>query len=422
MWITMGVSTSVPWPQEEQIVVFNDVEIEILPESKDTMPMVRVHLSNYGMDMDQGREFLNKFFSSLSWSKKGFIQEELSLGTGVKGGKIGKGPQFSVTTSRFDDDYMPTGLNEKQSLALAIYREAQAINNTSYKYLGYFKILNIENQSGRDHKNWINANLNKVQGTSAIATLKKLQGVHSDIGDYLYASGRCAVAHAFDQANLVNPDRSDDIKRLSGEIDLIQELAELFIEYELGIKSRSTFYREHLYELEGVKNLFTQDQIDKIINNDISVLSTLKKLPKFSIGEQHSEIYPTFEGMEVTAIDVNNGGLLCELTDQRKILSVLVHFHFKEERLGWDLFDRVAIMPIEASVQLYESLIDLTKFKIEMIRNGRFSIYNADTGILLGRTDAYIPVNIDLGRTIDNFNKQIQNFDLEKKKLEESTE
>lgn len=422
MWITMGVSTSVPWPQEEQIVVFNDVEIEILPESKDTMPMVRVHLSNYGMDMDQGREFLNKFFSSLSWSKKGFIQEELSLGTGVKGGRIGKGPQFSVTTSRFDDDYMPTGLNEKQSLALAIYREAQAINNTSYKYLGYFKILNIGNQYGRDHKDWINNNLGKIKGINSLATLKKLQSEHSDIGEYLYASGRCAVAHAFDQSTLVNPDKTQDIRRLSTELDLIQELAELFIEHELGIKSRSTFYKEHLYELDGVKKMFTQDQIDKIINNDRSVLSTITNLPKFSIGEQHSKVYPTFEGMEVTAIDLNSGGLICELTDRRQTLSVLVYFNFKEERLGWDLFDKVAIIPTETSVSLYESLIDLTKFKIEMIRNGRFSIYNTETGILLGRTDANIPVNIDLTRTIDNFHKQIQNFDQEIKKLEESAE
>lgn len=416
MWITMGVSTSVAWPQEEQVVIFNDVEIEILPETKDTMPMVRVHLSKYKMDMDKGREFLNKFFSSLSWSKKGYIQEEMSLGTGAKGGTIGKGPQFSVSSSRLDDDYMPTDLDDKQSLALAVYREAQAINNTSYKYLGYFKILNIENQYGRDHKDWINNNLSKVKGTNALATLKKLQSEHSNIGDYLYASGRCAVAHAFDQSTLVNPDKTQDIRRLSAELDLIQELAELFIEQELGVKSRSTYYREHLYELEGVKSLLTQEQIDSVLSNDKNVLASIT-LPNFSIGEQHSEIHDTFKNMKVVGTDIEDGGLLVELSDQNDILVLLVCLNFKEERLQWDLIGKVRLIPEKPSVELYNSLIDLSKFKIEMFQNGRFTIFDVESGAILGRTDSFIPVNIDLRRTIESFEKEITNLEKERDQI-----
>jgi hypothetical protein len=308
MWLTSGVSTSIPWPKTEQVVTFEEIEIEILPEAKDDMPMVRVDLGKYAMSMDQGREFLNRFFSSLSWSKRGFIKEELSLGSGHKGGKIGKGPSFSILTTRFDDDYMPTGLNDKQSLALALYREAQSINNVTYKYLGYFKVLNIENEKGKDHKDWINQNLSNIKGASGASILKKLQSQYSDIGKYLYESGRCAVAHAFNQSNLINPDKYDDMKRLSGEIDLIQELAELFIELELGVKSKATFFKEHLYELSGIKNLFTFDQVEKIIQNDKSILGEIK-LSEFTLAENHSDQLPTFEKMKVNGIDINNGGL-----------------------------------------------------------------------------------------------------------------
>lgn len=412
MWLTSGVSTSIPWPKEEQTVFFEGVEIEILPESKDDMPMVRLDLGKHKKNMDQGREFLNRFFSSLSWSKRGYIKEELSLGSGAKGGRIGKSSGFSVMTSRFDDDYMPTGLNEKQNLALALYREAQSLNNPTYKYLGYFKILNIENEKSKDHRDWINQNLKNLKRTDSISILKKLQGTHDDIGSYLYKSGRCAVAHAFDQDNLINPDKYEDIKRLTSELDLIQELAELFIESELGVKSKSTYYKEHLYELEGVKALFTPEQIEKIIVGDDSVLQEIS-LPNFCLAEQHNEQMGTFAKMKVANISVNNGGLLIELHDVKSTLALLVHFHFKEERLGWDLMDNVGLLSDKPSKDLYQSLIDLMNFRIQMFRNGRFSIYNEDRTTLLGRTDPFILCNIDLSRTIENFEQSILKYQQE---------
>jgi hypothetical protein len=69
--------------------------------------------------------------------------------------------------------------------------------------------------------------------------------------------------------------------------------------------------------------------------------------------------------------------------------------------------------------ELYQALIDLMKFRIQMFKNGRFSIYSADRSTLLGRTDNFIPCNIDLGRTLENFEQDIIKFEQEIERLKE---
>ena len=59
--------------------------------------------------------------------------------------------------------------------------------------------------------------------------LEELQKLHKDIGEYLYESGRCAVAHAFNRP-LVDPDNPDDTQRLDADLPVIKALAEQMIE------------------------------------------------------------------------------------------------------------------------------------------------------------------------------------------------
>ena len=47
----------------------------------------------------------------------------------------------------------------KQRLAVALYREAMSVNSIPYKFLGFFKIINILYKNGPDQKAWIKATL-----------------------------------------------------------------------------------------------------------------------------------------------------------------------------------------------------------------------------------------------------------------------
>jgi hypothetical protein len=115
-----------------------------------------------------------------------------------------------------------------------------SLDNPAYRFLGLFKVLNIRFSSGKDQKNWINQNLQKLKHPRSVERLQQL--VHeADIGAYLYHQGRCAVAHAF-SLDVVDPDASEDMRRLEDDLFLIKELAEILISKEFGVPTDSEFW------------------------------------------------------------------------------------------------------------------------------------------------------------------------------------
>jgi len=135
-------------------------------------------------------------------------------------------PEFRVPS-------LPESVGSEGKLALALYREALGLNHETYQFLGFFKILNIRYAKGEDQAKWINRNLDKLK-YPAQGQVQKLQQSQPDIGQYLYTQGRCAVAHA-NAPPTADPDRLDHTHQFNLDLPVIRELAELFIETELGI-------------------------------------------------------------------------------------------------------------------------------------------------------------------------------------------
>ena len=109
--------------------------------------------------------------------------------------------------------------------------------------LGMF--LNPTQNDLEAQKQWIRDNLQYVTDKDAIARIAILTSAEPDVANYLYVSGRCAVAHAFDQNNVVNPDDPADLIRLHEDLPVIRELARVAIEREFGVKSTRDFQREN---------------------------------------------------------------------------------------------------------------------------------------------------------------------------------
>jgi hypothetical protein len=135
------------------------------------------------------------------------------------------------------DCHLKTLLNPaepKAKLALALYREGWSVNLEPYKLLGFYKVINILFHYGRDQEKWINDHLRYVKGRRALERIDHIKSENGDVGHYLYASGRCAVAHAFGDP-VVNPDDPTDLNRIRSDIPLMCELAQVAIEREFGI-------------------------------------------------------------------------------------------------------------------------------------------------------------------------------------------
>jgi hypothetical protein len=58
--------------------------------------------------------------------------------------------------------------------------------------------------------------------------------IEPDIGNYMFVSGRCAIAHA-SQNPVVDPDNPNDLFRLSADMPVVRALAEHLIRQELGV-------------------------------------------------------------------------------------------------------------------------------------------------------------------------------------------
>jgi hypothetical protein len=135
---------------------------------------------------------------------------------------------------RYDFEDLPNPPRAEQKLALALYREGLGSNNEFYQFLSFFKTLNIRYSNGPAQIDWINANVSSLNiPTPRVAELQT-SDPNADVGTYLYNQGRCAIAHAAVQP-IRDPDDPTDLLAIRKDLPVIQELARIFIEKELGV-------------------------------------------------------------------------------------------------------------------------------------------------------------------------------------------
>lgn len=238
-WCVAVLETNIPWPTEEISTSFMGKDIYLRPATEEHAPDVSLYhlVNNPGIPWEKElelRKILMMFLSALSWTEKRLARIIFYTGGSARmpGGKVQKfGPPENLYISREPERYfaqLPKPKDEKTWLALALYREALCLNCFPYKFLAFFKILNIRHETGQDIKSWINRNIAGCITDKSDKRLKELQCSDIDIGNYLYEVGRCAIAHAY-RKPLVNPDDEEHLVRIRSDIDLIQALAEKYI-------------------------------------------------------------------------------------------------------------------------------------------------------------------------------------------------
>jgi hypothetical protein len=261
-----------------------------------------------------------------------------------------------------------------------------------------YKVLNLRLDTGPQQQSWINASLAAVTDHDAVEALKILRQRESDIGKYLFVSGRCAVAHAFHKP-FVDPDDPDDSRRLSEALPLIRDLAAIMIESEFGVKRRRTIWREHLYELAGFKELLGPDLVAAVnsglesrVDARLVAATITDKLPRLCIRVRGHAARP-YEQLNATVVGVGDGAVtvLAKSDDDRA--AVLFALDFKSERLTFDLTSSFSILDFGDPTSAGLAALRL-RFLAGLVANGQLEVFSA-TGILLGRQDPYIPTNID---------------------------
>ena len=408
-WLGLAVESSVPWPTEDTTVTFQGHEIVLRAATDKTAPSVEIEFEA-PLSPRTAHLLLRRFLSSLAWAEGHGVREEFSIGGSRRVG-FGRSQPGMVLTSHFRADYLPEPDDPKARLALALYREALGLNSDPYRFLAFFKVINIGYSTGPKQCEWIRSALPQITDHQAKQRLQELVAAEPDVAQYLYDSGRCAVAHAFSEP-LVDPDDPEDHRRLSSDLPVVRALAERFIEHELGVKSRHAIWQEHLYELDGFREMLGPEVVGVLKAGGAPDRSLLPCLPNLSVRLGDHDSFPSFENLEPELVEPHEGCLLVVLRSTSAPVRLALTLHFAKERLGFDPTGDIEIRD-EGSAAVVNAAIDRAKLIGGMVMNGQLEVWQTDPERLLGRCDPCIPVNIDPRATNDNLRRMIAELEAE---------
>lgn len=393
-WIVANIQTRSVWPVKAQKVSFRGESVWIIPLMKDHFPAVAINRPS-GKSREQCEELLMRFVSNLSWVEDdGFLIE--GIGGGSLPAPMGRSKQtgFSIC-EEFDLSYFPEPTEPKALLALALMREGRGLNHPGYSFLSLYRVLEVALGQGRKKQiEWINAKVSG--GLNHHHSKKSLEELISngvtDVGAHLYESGRCAIAHASHDP-IIDPDDPADARRLWSERPLMLRLAELAIEEHFGVETSHTVYQRHLYELDGFKKILGPELVDYLVRGEDVTDGRMIDIPHVNIQLRRHTPYPPLANLVVKGLHRDASVLTLEFTSLDELVFFRIQLDFLNERLLFNLFTDLRYKD-DGSAKAADIAAELSRFSKEYFGNGQLQVFNSETGELISRKDAFIPLNM----------------------------
>jgi hypothetical protein len=169
-------------------------------------------------------ESLNRLLSVLVWEHRQPIVKRDGIGGPKRPLPLTWGSRSSFGL-QIDPQYLfgKTGIySDERWLALALYKEGVNSSSVFYRFLNFWKILEVALKNKNDRWRWIN--LEAPNLSLHTDRIKQITTINADIAEYLDYSGRCAIAHVF-RRPIVNPDDYEDYVRISQDVRIVEELA-----------------------------------------------------------------------------------------------------------------------------------------------------------------------------------------------------
>lgn len=390
-WTVAYIDPSMAWPVRVQRIMYLGDEYWIIPITSDAYPGIAVRNADAN---DATKEKILRFLSVLSWlDRSGAVLVSFGGGSFPIAYQRGKRGGFAIR-EEIDLRYLPEVTDVKARLALGLMRDGRGLSHVAYSFLSFYRVLEVAVGRGQAIPNWITnaaARLPTGQGKDALNHLTA-SGV-SDISQHLYVSGRCAIAHAGGNP-IVDPDNPSDTSRLYKERPLVEALAELAIEEFLGVKTASTVYQEHLYELAGFKRIFGQILVDDLLAGKTIPSGTNIDVPAISFQLHGDGPFEAFENLRPVHIVQEGSKVRMEFEREDGRLRVKFNLDFENERLEFDVHDGVFGTPDDYSAIYARHKVETLKFLAGYYGNGQLRVSNYETGELIARKDEFIPVNV----------------------------
>lgn len=248
-WLTVGVASSIAWPEDDVWVEYDGVEYLLHGARQEGEHRIAPCISTPADKghVDEALSRLYRFTSVLGFYKRGYVDitgqtwsthmirysNPQSTFTLLQGGKRG-----------FSCNHMPVIEDDQVRKALAFLREGRRLEHVHepYSFLSFFKVIESQFQS-KDRVAWIEKNLDLVTEERAVNRINELRGQGVNVNQHLFESGRCAVAHASVGGNIVDPDIPADRKRVAADLGIIAALANRYIKFDAGVPDEMDLYK-----------------------------------------------------------------------------------------------------------------------------------------------------------------------------------
>lgn len=405
-WVVANITGSLFWPTVVQKAHYRGFDIFIVPPTLEGhLPRLAIKMAA-GQDDGEARRGIMGFLSALCWVNyhRGARVETWTGGSGVFGAL---GPRTTTLTSHpLELDYLPDPTDPKARLALALCREAAAVNQATYAVISYFRVFETHFQrTARDIKDWLNANAAALKDTKAQEILARLTASQPDVGHYLYDACRSAAAHGkIGSSKIIDPDDPEDERRLMRDLPLIRALAIKLTEEILGIQTTSTVYQEHLYELAGFKTHFSRKALDAFAAGGVCSADEIVDFPAVSLGLSDQPPYAGLCGLTPVHLQAVAGGVKAVFQRDDGLVELQLFLNVQAERLEFEISQDLRMVD-DGTPEAMEVAASVHAFQKDYFMNGRLRVHDFETGELLGRKDAFMPLNVIVNP--DGFDAQI---------------
>ena len=242
-WLNCVITTQATWPKYKKEVKYGNHTFVLMPLTKEYSASIHIELR--GISHVEGVTLINRFLSALAWKcDEPAVRHEDGGSGSVNPVPF---PRYDIPYGYSPSEFFPNEVYDitdiKAKLVVALYREARSLDDSiPFQFLSYFKILNIfwddRKKNGKNELvEGLRTSLPDLNDKDCVQRIQEIAKNEGDPADYLYKSGRCAVAHAFaGRGPIVDPDDETDLCRLSEDLWLMRNLTAHLIEKNFGIE------------------------------------------------------------------------------------------------------------------------------------------------------------------------------------------
>ncbi len=215
---------------------YDGFRLRIVNGEGDDAPCIKV---TYAVaDADKAFSACGRFLGELCW----FYQVKVRLvlcvrGTGSPTATFRR--EWSENADRISlKNFRQMVIKEVDHLALAFYREAFANESPFYRFLSYFKVIEIPFPDGKKRSAWIKDAIPRLNGAETAKRYFSYR-ISEPLHEWIYSKGRSPLAHGQvgKKKVQVDPNRFDDWQNIAWGSVIVGELAQLCMIEVLGIEA-----------------------------------------------------------------------------------------------------------------------------------------------------------------------------------------